>query len=111
MTYNTLAEKYANLDDNYNYCHPKYLAIDYRKQLIAKELLGNLIYSFMFEYNSRLFLGYNADIICLQEVDNRHYTNYFKEIFKEKGYYSFYRRKGNAIPEGLVCMYNRAKFK
>lgn len=94
VTYNILAEKYANLDENYDYCDPKYLAIDYRKQLIAKELVG-----------------YKADIICLQEVDHRHYTNFFKDIFKEKGYFTFYRRKGNRIPEGLVFMYDKTKFR
>lgn len=56
-------------------------------------------------------LGYNADIICLQEVDNKHYTGYFKEKFKEINYGSVYHRKGNRIPEGLACIFNKTRYK
>lgn len=56
VSYNILADVYAQteLSKNvlYPYCAPYALQLDYRQNLIKKELAG-----------------YNADIICLQEVD------------------------------------------
>lgn len=56
VSYNILADVYAQteLSKNvlYPYCAPYALQLDYRQNLIKKELSG-----------------YNADIICLQEVD------------------------------------------
>ena len=56
VSYNILADVYAQteLSKNvlYPYCAPYALQLDYRQNLIKKELAG-----------------YHADIICLQEVD------------------------------------------
>lgn len=56
VSYNILADVYAQTDLSknvlYPYCAPYALQLDYRQNLIKKELTG-----------------YNADIICLQEVD------------------------------------------
>lgn len=56
VSYNILADVYAQteLSKNvlYPYCAPYALQLDYRQNLIKKELAG-----------------YNADIVCLQEVD------------------------------------------
>ncbi len=58
MTYNILANLYADSDDARNvlfpYCPAYALDIEYRRQLLAKELVG-----------------YNADLVCLQEVDKK----------------------------------------
>jgi 2',5'-phosphodiesterase len=89
-----LSNRYTEAKEQFPYCSPQTLAIDYRKQLIAKELTG-----------------YQADIICLQEVDSAIYTSYYKNEFKSKGYQSFYHRKGNKIPEGLTCFFNKSRFK
>jgi 2',5'-phosphodiesterase len=94
VSYNILSNRYTEAKEQFPYCSPQTLAIDYRKQLIAKELTG-----------------YQADIICLQEVDSAIYTSYYKNEFKSKGYQSFYHRKGNKIPEGLTCFFNKSRFK
>lgn len=56
VSYNILADIYAQTDLSktvlYPYCAPYALQLDYRQNLIKKELAG-----------------YNSDIICLQEVD------------------------------------------
>lgn len=56
VSYNILADVYAQTELSktvlYPYCAPYALQLDYRQNLIKKELAG-----------------YNADIICLQEVD------------------------------------------
>lgn len=55
-SYNLLADYYADSEDGrtklFNYCPEYAIKIDYRKQLLLKEILG-----------------YNADIFCMQEVD------------------------------------------
>lgn len=56
VTYNILADVYAQTELSktvlYPYCAPYALQLDYRQNLIKKELAG-----------------YKADILCLQEVD------------------------------------------
>lgn len=56
VSYNILADVYAQTELSqkvlYPYCAPYALQLDYRQNLIKKELTG-----------------YNADLICLQEVD------------------------------------------
>lgn len=56
VSYNILADVYAQTELSktvlYPYCAPYALQLDYRQNLIKKELAG-----------------YNADIVCLQEVD------------------------------------------
>ncbi|XP_976374.3 2',5'-phosphodiesterase 12 [Tribolium castaneum] len=93
VSYNILSNRYVD-NEQFSYCPPQFLAIDYRKQLVAKELSG-----------------YNSDIFCLQEVDQFAYNYYYKNLFKNKNYHSFYYRKGNKIPEGLACFYNKTRFK
>ncbi|XP_075164290.1 2',5'-phosphodiesterase 12 [Haematobia irritans] len=83
VSYNILADLYADSDYSrsylFPYCPPYALKVDYRKQLYLKELLG-----------------YNADIICLQEVDMKIFdydlrpvledeTQAFKGIIAQKG--------------------------
>lgn len=56
VSYNILADIYAQTELSktvlYPYCAPYALQLDYRQNLVKKELAG-----------------YNADILCLQEVD------------------------------------------
>lgn len=56
VSYNILADVYAQTELSktvlYPYCAPYALQLDYRQNLIKKELSG-----------------YNADLVCLQEVD------------------------------------------
>lgn len=87
VTYNTLADRYAR-SDKIPYCPYKYLGINFRKHLILRELKG-----------------YHADIICLQEVDSNVYDNFLKPELLKCGYKSCFHRKGNVIPEGLVCAF------
>ncbi|KAL3281900.1 hypothetical protein HHI36_005105 [Cryptolaemus montrouzieri] len=94
VTYNILSNRYTELNDTFSYCPLEALAIDYRKQLILKELVG-----------------YNADIICLQEVDNREFNTYFNTKLADEGYISKYHRKGNNLTEGLLCAMKKSRYK
>lgn len=104
VTYNILADIYADSDYSrtilYPYCPSYALAIDYRKQLLIKELIG-----------------YNADIYCLQEVDKQVFDNDLNPIMAsleekdpQNGKYSgLYGEKGTT-GEGLAVFYNTSKF-
>lgn len=88
VTYNILADQYAStvyaVNVLYSYLDsPLYLDIEYRCQLIVSEL----------------FL-YQADIIGLQECDEKTYSQYFQPIFQYEGYASNYFNKVGSVREG-----------
>lgn len=56
-------------------------------------------------------VGYNADVICLQEVDLSLYNSYYKELLKSKGYMSFFHRKGEIMSEGLAIFFLASRFR
>lgn len=91
MSYNILSDRYCK-QDTYEYCPVPYLAINYRKKLLIKEILG-----------------YHADIICLQEVDEYVLKNDYSKALSENYTFSF-NRKGNGSTEGLLMAYRHNKF-
>lgn len=90
VSYNILADLYADSEYTrtqlFPYCPAYALKIEYRKQLFIRELLG-----------------YQADIMCLQEVDMKIFENDFKFIFgtDEHGFDGHIAQKGTC---GEVCM-------
>ncbi|XP_059615325.1 2',5'-phosphodiesterase 12 [Phlebotomus argentipes] len=96
-SYNLLADCYADSDfsrqELFPYCPPYALHIDYRKQLFIKELLG-----------------YNCDIICLQEVDARIYDMDLDRSLRVWDFDGHFTRKGDTV-EGLAIFYNRKRFR
>lgn len=98
VSYNILADLYADSEVSrtqlFPYCPPYALSTDYRKQLILKELLG-----------------YNADIICLQEVDSKVFSNDLIPALSSVGFDGVFGKKGGAVSEGLACMFHKSRFK
>ncbi|KAM9361223.1 2',5'-phosphodiesterase 12 [Symphorus nematophorus] len=96
VSYNILADVYAQteLSKNvlYPYCAPYALQLDYRQNLIKKELAG-----------------YNADIICLQEVDKGVFTDSLTPALDAFGLDGVFRIKEKQH-EGLATFYRRSKF-
>ena len=46
-----------------------------------------------------IFPGYNSDIICLQEVDTKHFNKYFQPLLSSYGYQSsMYAKRHQKIP-------------
>ena len=91
VTYNTLAsifteESYAR-DVLYPYCEPSALDIQYRQGHLVHELIG-----------------YNADVISLQEVGTMTFEKFFKPVFLEKGYESFYQKKHGSVSFCVSCL-------
>lgn len=97
VSYNILADLYCDSDYTrtvlHPYCPSYALHIDYRKQLIMKELLG-----------------YNADIVCLQEVDNKIFQHYLSPILSSDGFKGQFYKKGKEVAEGLACFYRCSRF-
>ena len=96
-SYNILADVYASTDYSrdvlFSYCPPYALQIDYRKQLIAKELIG-----------------YNSDIICLQEVDRKVFETDLFPILSSLHYNGIFKRKGIDLSEGIATFWDARRF-
>uniref|UniRef100_A0A3P8RLV3 2',5'-phosphodiesterase 12 n=1 Tax=Amphiprion percula TaxID=161767 RepID=A0A3P8RLV3_AMPPE len=97
VSYNILADVYAQTDLSktvlYPYCAPYALQLDYRQNLIKKELAG-----------------YNADIICLQEVDKGVFVDSLVPALDAFGLDGVFRIKEKQH-EGLATFYRRSKFR
>lgn len=98
VSYNILADLYADTDYSrthlFPYCPAYALKADYRKQLIIKEILG-----------------YNADIICLQEVDVKFFNFDLQHILEDdqQAFKGLLAQKG-ICGEGVATFYNFKRF-
>lgn len=57
------------------------------------------------------FSGYNADVICLQEVDKKVFKNCLQPFLGEQGLVGKFYGKGKDVAEGLACFYRKDRFK
>lgn len=55
--------------------------------------------------------GYNADIICLQEVDKVVYDEQLAPVLLWLGYEGNFCKKDGLIAEGTACFYRSSRFK
>ncbi|GKV51970.1 hypothetical protein SLEP1_g58581 [Rubroshorea leprosula] len=99
LSYNILADILAK---NHLCCPTWALEWEYRKQKLLKEINE-----------------YDADIICLQEVQENHYKDFFEPELRSRGYSALYKKKTNInelysaegyIYEGCAIFYRRDKF-
>ncbi|XP_017862422.1 PREDICTED: 2',5'-phosphodiesterase 12 [Drosophila arizonae] len=94
VSYNLLADLYADGDyarkTLFPYCEANALKIDYRKQLFIKELLG-----------------YNADLMCLQEVDLKIFEHDLKHVLTS--FTGIMTPKGTCA-EGIALFYRSTRF-
>ncbi|NXN92149.1 PDE12 phosphodiesterase, partial [Rhinopomastus cyanomelas] len=96
VSYNILADTYAHTEFSrtvlYPYCAPYALDIDYRQNLLKKELAG-----------------YSADLICLQEVDKSIFVDSLAPALDAFGLEGLFKIKKKQY-EGLATFYRRDKF-
>lgn len=78
LTYNTLCDRYAT-HQQYGYAPSRALAWEFRKDLLLSEIRGH-----------------DADIVCLQEVDQGSYHGFFREQLAYNDYKGIYWPKGRA---------------
>lgn len=97
VSYNVLADVYAQTELSktvlYPYCAPYALQLDYRINLIKKELAG-----------------YNADVICLQEVDKGVFEDSLVPALDAFGFDGVFKLKEKQH-EGLATFYRRSRFR
>ncbi|CAL1533474.1 unnamed protein product [Lymnaea stagnalis] len=97
LTYNILAQIYADTDlarqELFNYCPSHALDMDYRKHLLLKEIIG-----------------YQADLLCLQEVDASIFSNQLTPAFRSLGYICLFRPKAGQVSEGCANFVREDKF-
>lgn len=94
MTYNVLADKWAS-SDKHKACPNDALKWEYRREKLVSEIIS-----------------YNADIICLQEVQQEHYVD-FNNALTRQGYEGFYLPKlyGDAAHrDGCATFFLSEKF-
>ncbi|KAG8906707.1 Glucose-repressible alcohol dehydrogenase transcriptional effector [Tulasnella sp. 403] len=101
LCYNILCERYAT-SMMYGYTPSWALAWDYRKELILTEIIN-----------------YEADFLCLQEVDAAQYEEYFMRHLEPQGYDGIFSPKSRArtMPEsqrrhvdGCATFYKKDKY-
>ncbi|KAL4445318.1 hypothetical protein ABPG77_011143 [Micractinium sp. CCAP 211/92] len=101
LTYNILADQYAATETAKNvifaHCPPQYLDPDYRRPLVLSELLG-----------------FKADIMCLQEVDEKAFSAYLEPQLEAEGYRGLYTNKagkaGFSVREGSATFFRASRF-
>ncbi|KAG8176860.1 hypothetical protein JTE90_027164 [Oedothorax gibbosus] len=93
VSYNILANMYVERK-KFPYSSEKARDNYYRKQVLIRELIG-----------------YNSDIICLQEVQDRLFEFDLVPVLKKLGYVGSYNRKGGRRFEGLAMFVHSSKFK
>ncbi|CAN6296398.1 unnamed protein product [Urochloa humidicola] len=82
LSYNILADTYAT-SDTYSYCPTWALSWAYRRQNLLREIIG-----------------YHADIICLQEVQNNHFEEFFAPELDKHGYQALYKKRTTEVYAG-----------
>ncbi|KAL8939334.1 MAG: hypothetical protein Q9211_002788 [Gyalolechia sp. 1 TL-2023] len=78
LSYNILCDKYAT-SSQYGYTPSEVLAWNYRKDIILDEVKGH-----------------NADIVCLQEVDQERYNEFFRRELAHQDYRGVFSPKTRA---------------
>ncbi|KAF3515836.1 hypothetical protein DY000_02061719 [Brassica cretica] len=99
LSYNILADAYAS-SEIYSYCPTWALSWTYRRQNLLREIVK-----------------YHVDIVCLQEVQNDHFDEFFAPELDKHGYQAIFKRKTNEVfvgntntIDGCATFYRRDRF-
>ncbi|KAJ7959013.1 Carbon catabolite repressor 4-like protein [Quillaja saponaria] len=99
LSYNILADLYTS-GKYESYCPSWALVWEYRRQNLLQEIIK-----------------YNADILCLQEVQSNHFDNFLKPELTKLGYSVLFTKRdhlvyaGEYITDGCATFYRRDRFK
>ncbi|XP_068642989.1 carbon catabolite repressor protein 4 homolog 1-like [Aristolochia californica] len=99
LSYNILSDAYAS-SELYSYCPSWALSWPYRRQNLLREIVG-----------------YHADILCFQEIQNDHFEEFLAPELDKHGYQALYKKKtaevysGNAHTiDGCATFFRRDRF-
>ncbi|XP_062522070.1 protein angel homolog 2-like [Corticium candelabrum] len=88
-TYNVLSDQQVRLNSQlYRHLPEHILSWRYRSQLIVQEVAF-----------------FNSDVLCLQEVDERHYHHYFAPMLNGYGYTGWYEKRTGDKPDGCAIFW------
>ncbi|XP_061901033.1 protein angel homolog 2 [Entelurus aequoreus] len=93
MSYNILSQEL--LQDNaylYQHCHPHLLDWTYRLQNLLAEIQK-----------------YDADVLCLQEVQEDHFENHIRPALKARGYQCEYKKRTGQKPDGCAIVFKTSR--
>lgn len=100
LSYNVLADVCATRE-RYSYCPTWALVWEYRRQKLVNEIIE-----------------YDADIICLQEVQSDHFESFYEPELTKHGYSVIYTKKtpvlytaNKFVTDGCATFYRRKLFK
>ena len=97
VTYNLLADQYAATatakDVLFAHCPPHHLDPSYRRSLAAAELVS-----------------YAADVICLQEVDERAFEGVLAPVLGAAGFCGRHTNKASSVREGAALFWRDDRF-
>ena len=81
-----------------------------KKQNLGLILSHNSTF-FVLNASLSLISGYNADIICLQEVDEKVFFKFLKPALELNGLAGVFQMKAGVIREGEALFYRTSKFR
>ncbi|XP_062293634.1 protein angel homolog 2 isoform X1 [Scomber scombrus] len=93
LSYNILSQDL--LQDNsylYRHCHPGVLSWDHRLPNLLAEIQH-----------------YNADILCLQEVQKDHYEHQIRPALTQLGYHCEYKKRTGNKPDGCAVIFKTSR--
>ncbi|XP_072895515.1 protein angel homolog 1-like isoform X2 [Hemitrygon akajei] len=94
MSYNILSQDLLETNkDLYSHCQPEFLTWEFRFQNIMEE-----------------FESWDADIMCLQEVQENHYYQQFRPALQLRGYDCIYKRRTGIKTDGCAVCFKRDRF-
>ncbi|XP_026174015.1 protein angel homolog 2 isoform X2 [Mastacembelus armatus] len=94
MSYNILSQEL--LQDNaylYRHCDPRVLPWEHRLPNLLDEIKQH-----------------DADILCLQEVQEDHYVNQIKPALQALGYHCEYKKRTGRKPDGCAIVFKTSRF-
>ena len=96
MSYNILSDGLAETefskDGLFPYCPDEFVSWNHRSHLLLDEIIG-----------------YNADIVCLQELDSKMFRGEFYKTLETEGFEGVFSNK-SASPEGTCALWRKKSF-
>ncbi|XP_029114564.1 protein angel homolog 1 [Scleropages formosus] len=94
MSYNILAQELLEANAQlYHHCEPHVLHWEFRLQNILRD-----------------FDEWRPDIMCLQEVQENHFTDHLQPALSKLGYSCVYKQRTGAKTDGCAICYRRSSF-
>uniref|UniRef100_A0AAF5DHU7 MARVEL domain-containing protein n=1 Tax=Strongyloides stercoralis TaxID=6248 RepID=A0AAF5DHU7_STRER len=99
MSFNILADLYLNLKQPQEKLYFAYCPKEYQES------------GFRYPLTLKVLNDFDADILCLQEVDNKMQKRFLLPFLEQMNYSNYFAIKGNFVNEGVLISWKKSKFK